>query len=309
MQGRATVRPGRVIDTSRHPLAAGHPPPWASGWGQDQYGVWVAFMLGEATQRLRWIPPGRFTMGSPNDEPGRSNAEGPLHDVTLEKGFWLFDTPCTQALWAEVTGTNPSRFVHPARPVERVSFEDVGTFLARLNAAVPGLDLALPSEAQWEYACRAGTRTATYAGAMRILGDNHAPVLDKIAWYGGNSGKDFDLPDGEESSGWPGKQYAHTKAGTRVVAGKRPNAWGLHDMLGNVWEWCADTWHDDYVGAPADGSAWIDAARSGSASRVVRGGSWLYEARLVRTAFRSPPAPADRGSNLGFRCARVQSDF
>ena len=154
----------RLIDAGWHPLVDGAPPDWASVWGHDRFGVYVAFTIGEATQRLRWIPPGRFMMGSPRKERGRWEEEGPQHEVTIVDGFWLFDTPCTQALWQAVTGGNPSAYQEPARPVQRVSFEDVEAFLVRINQRVPGLDLVLPSEAQWEYACRAGTTTATYAG-------------------------------------------------------------------------------------------------------------------------------------------------
>jgi formylglycine-generating enzyme required for sulfatase activity len=244
-------------------------------------------------------------MGSPADEEGRFEDEGPRHEVTLAEGFWLFDTPCTQELWRAVTGENPSGFKSPTRPVEQVSFEDVQRFIGRLNDRVPGLELSLPSEAQWEYACRAGTQLATYAGAMRILGENNAPVLDQIAWYSGNSGVGFELAEGEDSRNWPEKQYPHERAGTRPVGLKAANPWGLYDMLGNVWEWCADHWHDSYDGAPTDGSAWLD-NEGGAALRVVRGGSWLFDARGVRAAYRFHGAPAIRLSFLGFRCARVQ---
>jgi formylglycine-generating enzyme required for sulfatase activity len=193
--------------------------------------------------------------------------------------------------------------------VEQVSFADIRAFLRKLNARVEGLDLGLPSEAQWEYACRAGTTTATHAGDLRILGDNNAPVLDAIAWYGGNSGVGFELENGYDSSRWPGKQYEHTRAGTWPVAQKAANPWGLYDMLGNVWEWCADHWHDNYDGAPTDGSAWIGGTRrGGAAGRVVRGGSWSNDARSVRAAFRNGGVPARRLDVIGFRCARVQSD-
>jgi formylglycine-generating enzyme required for sulfatase activity len=275
-----------TIDTGWHPLVDGSPPDWASAWGQDRFGVYVAFQIGAATQRLRWIPPGRFWMGSPEDEAGRGEDEGPRHEVTLESGFWLFDTPCTQALWEAVMGGNPSRFVSPTRPVEQVSFEDAERFLARVNERVPKLDLVLPSEAQWEYACRAGTETASYAGAMSIVGEHNAPVLDAIAWYGGNSGIGFELENGEDSSDWPEKQYDHAKAGTRPVGLKAPNPWGLHDMLGNVWEWTGT---------------------AGAADRVFRGGSWHGHARSVRAASRSHSAPSYRDGRNGFRCARVQS--
>jgi formylglycine-generating enzyme required for sulfatase activity len=176
------------------------------------------------------------------------------------------------------------------------------------RARVDGLNLGLPSEAQWEYACRAGTTTATDAGDMRILGDYNAPVLDAIAWYGGNSGVGFELDNGYDSSGWQGKQYDHTRAGTRAVAQKAANPWGLYDMLGNVWEWCADEWHSTYNGAPTDGSAWIGTSRHGGAAyRVVRGGFWDDGARGVRAACRLRGGPAFRRGLIGFRCARVQN--
>jgi formylglycine-generating enzyme required for sulfatase activity len=294
-----------VIDAAVHPLADGEPPDWACGWGHDRFGVFVEFSVGAVVQRLRWIPPGRFTMGSPADEEGRFEFEGPQHEVTIAEGFWLFDTPCTQELWEAVTEENPSRFKSPTRPVEQVTFADVQRFISRLNDRVPRLELSLPSEAQWEYACRAGTEAATYAGTMPILGENNAPVLDQIAWYGGNSGVGFELDDGFVSGGWREKQYPHERAGTRLVKSKAANPWGLYDMLGNVLEWCADEWHDTYDGVPTDGSAWLD-SEGGAASRVVRGGSWDFVARYVRAAFRLHLGPAVRGSYLGFRCARVQ---
>ncbi len=281
-------------------------PDWASALGRDRFGLFAAFTLDDVTQRLRWIPPGRFRMGSPATEPGRYDDEGPRHEVTIGKGFWLFDTAVTQALWQAVMSENPSRFQSSERPVESVSWDQAQGFLGQINQLVPGLDLALPSEAQWEYACRAGTDAATYAGAMEILGENNAPVLDPIAWYGGNSGVGFELEDGEDTSGWPEKQHPHEKAGTHPVGLKVPNAWGLYDMLGNVWEWCEDHWHGNYEGAPSDGSAWLDAEAAATAHRVIRGGSWSDDARGVRAAYRDGFEPGDRRGNLGFRCARVQ---
>jgi formylglycine-generating enzyme required for sulfatase activity len=282
-------------------------PAWASAVGRDKYGLFCTFAVPgtEIIQRMRWIPPGRFRMGSPDDEPDRFADEGPVHEVTLAEGFWLFDTPCTQALWQAVMDRNPSRFESPTRPVEQVSYDDAQSFLTKLNALLPGLSLALPSEAQWEYACRAGTETATYAGKMDILGEHNAPVLDGIAWYGGNSGVDYDLPDGADSSNWPEKAYAHARAGTRPVAGKAANGFGLYDMLGNVMEWCADHWHNSYEGAPVDGSPWIDPDKA-AANRVLRGGSWGNAARNVRSACRDASGPAYRYARIGFRCARVQ---
>jgi formylglycine-generating enzyme required for sulfatase activity len=248
---------------SLHPLINGCPPVWASAWGQDRYGPWCAFQLGEVEQRLRWMPPGRFRMGSPADEAGRFRDEGPQHEVVLTEGFWLCDTPCTQALWQAVMGSNPSRFKEAKRPVEQVSWEDCQQFLLQLHRQLPELPLTLPTEAQWEYACRAGTTTARYEAD-----------LDAIAWYQENSGRK-----------------------THEVRQKQPNAWGLYDMLGNVWEWCYDGMRDytetrvvDPVG-PTEAGVW----------RAVRGGGWGSDALIVRAADRGAVDPGVRDGVLGFR--------
>ena len=277
------------------------PPAWATDGGRDEFGPYADLMVQDITQRLRWIPPGRFLMGSPDTERDRSNAEGPQHEVTLSSGFWMFATPCTQAFYAVVRRHNPSQFKSPTRPVETVNLVDVQAFLNEVNAKIPGLILALPSEAQWEYACRAGTTTATYVGDIPILGERNAPLLGTIAWYGGNSGESFELQNGVDSGGWREKEYPHTRAGTRPVGLKRPNAFGLFDMLGNVWEWCQDYWHPNYEGAPVDGSAW-HAGDSGLRC-IGRGGSWWSSAQEVRAAFRDGIAPTNRRDVVGFRCA------
>ncbi|MFM7867621.1 MAG: formylglycine-generating enzyme family protein, partial [Planctomycetaceae bacterium] len=141
--------------TFQHPLADGIPPAWASAWGEDDYGPWVEIHVADARQSLRWIPPGTFLMGSPDSENGRASDEGPQQPVTVSHGFWLFDTPCTQALWQAVTGQNPSHFRGAQQPVESVSWEDCQRFIESLNNSLPDLQLALPTEAEWEYACRA----------------------------------------------------------------------------------------------------------------------------------------------------------
>jgi hypothetical protein len=269
-----TVPDTRFIDTSWHPLIDGIPPDWATAWGQDQYGVWVEFTLDDVIQRLRWIPPGRFRMGSPESEHGGLAKydierewflrEGPQHAVTLTRGYWLFDTPVTQALWEAVMGGNPSRFQSPDRPVEQVSWDDCQTFLEAINSRLPDLVLTLATEAQWEYACRADSEGAIYSGTFEILGERNALALDPIAWYGGNSGVDFELSKGEDSSNWSEKQYDHKQAGTHPVGKKQPNAWGLYDMLGNVWEWCADGLRD-YAAEPVQDPV---GPGEGGASRV-----------------------------------------
>lgn len=262
--------------TVTHPLADGNPPDWASEWGQDKHGVFVGFTVGGVTQRLRWIVPGRFLMGSPEDEPGRFDDEGPVHEVAISEGFWLFDTPCTQALWQAVMGENPSRFQTQDRPVDTVRWDNVEVFLKRINARVPGLSLTLPTEAQWEYACRAGTQAALYNGLIDIDEDETAPALDPIAWYAGNSG-------GE----------------THPVGLKAPNGWGLYDMLGNVLEWCADGLRT-YEGSPKFNPI------GATSIPALRGGSWNDPARRVRAAYRRWPHPDGRHGNHGFRCARGQ---
>lgn len=283
-----------------HPLVDGRPPAWASEWGEDRYGVFVGFRVGEVEQRMRWIPSGRFLMGSPESESPRFDSEKP-HLVTLSEGLWLADTPVTQELWEEVTGENPSRFVSEGRPVEQVSWADCQAFLEQLNSRVPGLVARLPTEAEWEWACRAGTKAATWVGDLEVLGENNAPALDDIAWYGGNSGVDFDLEEFEDSSGWPNRQYEHEKAGTRRVGLKAANPWGLYDMLGNVFEWCSD-WFGDY---PDGDSLDPEGPQEGSSS-VLRGGSWDSPARRLRAAWRGWYLSGLRYSDLGFRLARGQ---
>jgi hypothetical protein len=252
-------------------------PSWASGAGHDEFGLWVSVGVDGVQFRMRWAPPGRFLMGSPENEQGRWEDEGPRHEVTLTRGFWIAETPCTQALWEAVTGKSPSRFESPDRPVEQVSWEDCQQFLIELNERIPELGARLPTEAEWEYACRAGTKTSTYAGELEILETGEAPLADEIAWYSKNTG-----------------------GGTHPVAQKRPNRWGLYDMLGNVWEWCADYWQARYPARLVEDPTGPD---EGSL-RVIRGGAWGEYARIVRCASRYAHAPGDRYEYLGFRLAR-----
>ena len=295
----SAIKANRWLD---HPLASGVPPAWASAWGDSRYGPWVAFSVRGIEYRMFWMPAGTFEMGSPDDEPGRDGDEGPRHQVTLTSGFWMGETPCTQALWTAVMGpdANPSEFVDPERPVHNVSWEDAQSFLQTLERQ-SGVSMRLPTEAQWEYACRAGTPEATYAGPIEIRGENNAPVLDAIAWYGGNSGVDFDLEDGWDSSDWGEKQYPHTKAGTRPVKTRRRNPWGLCDMLGNVWEWCHDGRRTYYHSHAYDPIGPVEGA-----DRVLRGGCWDCPAQGVRAAYRGGGLPSDRDSFFGFRLSRGQ---
>ena len=286
----------------------GSQPPWATRSGRDGSGVFADFSVDDVTFPLRWIPPGEFMMGSPEDEPGRLEWEGPQHRVAIPRGFWLGATPVTQGQYAAVTGDRPSEFRNAGdeAPVEQVSWDDCQKFCEALVAKVtdfdPELEFRLPSEAEWEYACRAGTATALYTGPLTIKGESNGPELDPIAWYGGNSAVDYE--GGYDSSDWPEKRYEHTRAGTHPVGQKLPNPWGLYDMLGNVWEWCEDVWHDSYEGAPTDGRAWGGEGEL----RVYRGGSWALHARRCRCASRGNWPPGVRYFYLGFRLVLAARD-
>jgi formylglycine-generating enzyme required for sulfatase activity len=265
------------------------------------------------------IPAGSFLMGSPPDEPERFDREGPQHEVTLAS-FFISQTPITQAQWLAVAEwqspegekwerelkANPSRFQpkdeadekkesygsfrllegeasSDQRPVEQVSWEDAMEFCRRLSQRT-GRHYTLPSEAQWEYACRAGKSTPF------AFGDTITPELANYNWtytYG---------------NGPKGKNRKQT-----TPVGMFPaNAWGLQDMHGNVLEWCLDDWHGSYEGAPVNGSAWVDgaegnASKGGVRDKLLRGGSWINIPRGCRSAFRGRGRPVDAYGLIGFR--------
>lgn len=239
-------------------------PDWAHAFGRDAIGLWAKLRVGQVEQRMRWIVPGRFMMGSPDSELGRRKDEGPQHRVTITRGFWLADTPCTQEMWETAKKSNPSLFKGARRPVECVPAREADDFFRELRIG------GLPTEAQWEYACRAGTTTATYAGNLSDL--ERDKTLDAIAWYGQNSSE-----------------------GTHEVGLKSSNRWGLYDMLGNVLEWCADS-YERYAADPVQ-----DPFPVRSLSRARRGGGWLIPAGHVRAAFRNLFVPGLSHGNLGFR--------
>ena len=248
------------------------PPPSSSG--EDP-----TFSLpGGATMEMVWIEPGTFMMGSPEDEPGRYDREGPQHEVTISRGFWLGKHEITQTQWERVMGTCP--WVRkawaredPNHPAVYISWNDVQAFIAKLNEAEEAEVYRLPTEAEWEAACRAGTTTRW------SFGDDEGK-LRHYAWYWDNS--------------WnAGEKYAH------AVGTKRPNPWGLYDMYGNVWEWVQD-WYGVY-----SSSSQIDpmGPASGS-SRVYRGGSFINSARGVRSAVRYGSSPDLCGGAVGARLVR-----
>ncbi len=209
------------------------------------------------------IPPGSFEMG------GTDSDEKPVHGVTL-KSFAMGKTEVTQGQWKAIMGSNPSHFSScgDTCPVEKVNWSDAKEFISKLNAKT-GKQYRLPSEAEWEYACRAGGRDE-YCGSGNV---------DSVAWYGSNSGSK-----------------------THPAAGKQANAWGLYDMSGNVWEWTEDCWNGSYNGAPTDGSAWTNGDCS---KRVARGGSWGDSPAGVRAAYRNGDGTSVRNSYEGFRLARM----
>jgi formylglycine-generating enzyme required for sulfatase activity len=233
----------------------------------------IAVNLGNGVKlEMVRIPAGEFMMGSPNSDKDAGNDEKPQHLVLITKPFYLGKYLVTQEQWQEVMGNNPSYFKGPQNPVEQISWDDCQKFLDKLNGKL-GAErgkFQLPSEAQWEYARRMGSLSICFA-------DNDE--LGEYAWYDKNSGTQ-----------------------THPVDGKKPNAWGLYDMRGHVWEWCQD-WNDEgyYAKSPADDPT----GPPGGVLRVLRGGSWADPARRCRSADRSGADPGTRANYLGFRASLV----
>jgi formylglycine-generating enzyme required for sulfatase activity len=232
------------------------------------------------------VPGGAFLMGSPENEPGRSDDEGPKHRFpqgipplrrrTKDEGpqhrvtvrsFYIGKYEVTQTQWRAVMGGAPSAYKGDDLPVENVSWDDAKEFCQKLSQ-MTGAEYRLPTEAEWEYACRSRT-TGAYAGE-----------LDAMAWYEKNSG-----------------------SRTHPVGRKQPNSFGIYDMHGNVWEWCEDDWHNSYENAPYDGSAWLEFTRR--SWRVLRGGGWNVASSSCRSANRDGASPTDRSDFLGFRLVRT----
>jgi formylglycine-generating enzyme required for sulfatase activity len=209
---------------------------------------------GDVKMEFVWIPGGTFAMGSAEGEPGRAGNEGPQHLVTMD-GFWMGKYEVTQAQWLAISGTQPSRFTGDDLPAEQVTgIESVVTLIKFCKGLGYASDyFRLPSEAEWEYACRAGSTTRWH------FGDDPA-LLGDFAWSGENGASQ-----------------------THPVGEKLPNDFGLYDMEGNVLEWCYDRWHESYEGAPGDGSAWVTGDEQ---YRVLRGGAYSHDPSGCRSACR-----------------------
>jgi len=244
------------------------------------------------------IKAGEFMMGSPENEPGRQDDET-LHPVRITKDYYMQTTEVTQGQWKAVMGKNPSSFSNCGDdcPVETVSWDDVQVFIQKLNQMKSDMRFRLPTEAEWEYAARAGSQEALYTGPIQILGYSDAPALDPIAWYGGNSCVSY---EGGFDCSWSEKQYECSHCGTHPVAKKLPNKYGLYDMLGNVWEWCQDGYGEYPADLQIDPTGYPDSDR-----RACRGGAWFNRARFCRLAYRGRNSPAYEINELGCRLVAV----
>jgi formylglycine-generating enzyme required for sulfatase activity len=224
--------------------------------------------------------PASFRMGS--SEEGAAASEKPAVTVRFKSPFAVAKYEVTQELWALVTGNNVSRWIGPRNSAEMLDWDEANAFCEKVTALLRARKqigakevFRLPSEAEWEYACRAGTAT-------RYSFDDDAKELGAYAWFSGNS-KGEDPPVGR----------------------KKPNAWGLHDMHGYVWEWCADAWNDDHTGAATDGSPRV---AKDAKERVIRGGSWADPADSARSALRGKAARTHKSDRIGFRCVKAAKE-
>jgi len=261
----ATADPPLAVAPFDGRQAKAHQETWA-----DQLGVPV-HTTNSLGMKLNLIPPGEFTMGSPASETGRLDTETE-HLVKITKPFYLSEHEVTQEQYERVMGKNPSFYKGTNKPVEEVSWDDAADFCRKLSDQ-EGDQYRLPTEAEWEYACRAGTTTK-----YGFDDDDDVSLLGEYAWY-----------------------WDSSKLTTHSVGELKPNPWGLHDMHGNVWEWCQD-WYGPY------GSEKVVSDPKGPASsdfRVLRGGAFTYQPGSIRAAHRNYIQPDGRNYSIGFRLART----
>jgi formylglycine-generating enzyme required for sulfatase activity/uncharacterized protein (DUF362 family) len=269
------------VETEATTLAVtGEPVALASGEVPEVPGVETGSFAGIEFVR---VPPGTFEMGSPEEEIRRQPREGPRHAVTISKGYWMGRFEVTKAQWLEVMGTEPWKgklFAgdEPDSPASYISWQDAQAFVGRLNQRGEGT-FRLPTEAEWEYACRSGSAEQYHYGA-----DSESERLGDFAWFSTNAYR-------------AGQRYSHP------VGTKRPNAWGLYDMMGNVWEWCADWYEADYYAASPESDPTGPATGS---RKVLRGGAWCEDASGCRSARRHRDYPAYRILGVGFRVCREE---
>lgn len=270
--------------------AAGFIGTWANNSSNDfihfdEYGLYADLKVKGIIQRFRWIESGSFLMGSPESESERepwTKGSETQHQVILTQGFWLADTTCTQALWQVVMGNNPSHFSdNPNNSVEQVSWNETQIFIKKINELFPDLQAKLPTEAQWEYACRAGTTTPF------SFGNNITP--EQVNYHG-----EYPYAGGKKSI---------YREKTVPVKSFPPNLWGLFEMHGNVWEWCQDVWQGKLRASPMTDPIGVTVSGQTGILRVIRGGSWSYDGKFCRSAFRLGDVPSVRGNGVGFRLA------
>jgi formylglycine-generating enzyme required for sulfatase activity len=244
-------------------------PAWASDFGRDEFGLYAEVKVMDQVQRFRYVPAGTFTLGSPQHESGRDSDEAPV-SVRLLQSFWLADSECAQGLWQEVKQGNPAYNMHIVHPVERISWSDAQHFVKLMNLRInKGINCRLPSEAEWEYAARAGASDKLPGHDLAAADD-----IDRIAVHVGT-----------------------TRGTSRAIRGRLPNRLGLFDMLGNVWEWCQDA-YAPYPVVPS-----VDLLSNIGNQRVVRGGSWGDKPALLRVADRHALDPSIHSAYVGMRIA------
>ena len=289
-EGEAPEGEGEDEGEGEQSEGEGEPPIEGEPEGEpDHSGDLVVMLPGDVPLALMHIPAGTFLMGRYSGEQDSYDWEDPQHSVTISEGFYLGKYEVTKRQWQAVAGTTPwsgQSYVLDDldSPAVYVSWNDAQSFITALNTHITSTGqgaatFRLPTEAEWEYACRAGTTTRFYWGD-----DPSYTLISDYAWWYGNTG-------------WASEEYAH------VVGLKLPNAFGLYDMSGNVWEWCEDDWHGNYTGAPTNGSAWVDSPRG--SYRLLRGGSWDNSGGYCRSASRVHGYPVSAYSVSGFRVART----